>query len=113
MRHDIDLYRHVEQKYPGAMLRIRYEDYILNVNQTLQKIYSHVNEVPPTTVYQDLMKLMYSKSKIWQRYGNYQQNRQNASDSLYKWIKFNSFPKIEGMTSTCMDVLQALGYPLD
>ena len=109
MRHELTLYKALEKRYPGAMMRIRYEDYILNVNQTLHKMYSHFDEIPPKIIYTQLMNLMHGERSG----GAFNQNRKNATASLYKWITVNSASKVESMTSNCRDVLLALGYPLN
>ena len=88
---------------------IRYEDYILNVNETLQKMYTHFDEIPPPMIYTKLMDLMHGSKNN----GAFGQTRINATASLYGWIKKNSLAKVEAMTKNCKDVLLALGYPLD
>ena len=109
MRHDLSIYKRLEKAFPGAMIMVRYEDYITNVNETLNKMYSHLDEVAPPSIYSRLMSLMHSEHEGQ----GFHQNRQNATDSLYKWIKKNTKEQIEAMTLTCKDVLVELGYPLD
>ena len=109
MRHDMAIYQILQKQYPGVFLRIRYEDLVQNLNHTLQDIYNHIDEIPPSTIYSKLIGLMYSTSDGTA----YQQSRANATASLYKWVTKNSNAQIEGMTNNCKDVLLELGYPID
>ena len=110
MRNDLAIFSELEKLYPGALIRIRYEDYIMNVNGTIHQMYGHFGETPPPVIYDSLMNLMFSKKKGGSAFS---QVRANATASLYKWVKRNSAGKIEGMTRNCKDVLLALGYPLN
>ena len=90
-------------------MMVRYEDYILDVNTTLNKMYAHFGEEPPASVYSALMDLMHSDKDGH----GFSQARTNATASLYKWLEKNSDDTIEAMTDNCKDVLLELGYPLD
>ena len=108
MRHDFRIFNEVKNLYPGSMILVRYEDYILDVQKTVNNMYGHFNEKPPLAVYQGLEKLMHSNVT-----GDaYHQTRQNATASLYKWTKSHSKEVINAMTENCKDVLVAHGYPL-
>ena len=109
MRHDLKLLQQLKQNYPGAVITVRYEDYIVNPNETLYRMYSHFEEVPPPIIYQGLMKLMHSKISG----GPFQQTRLNATESLHQWTKLNSEQVNKAMTENCKDVLYFLGYLLD
>ena len=108
MRQDLAEYHKVSIYYPRRLLLVRYEDLIIKTNETLALIYSHFDEIPPASIYRHLMHLMHSEKE-----GDmFSQNRQNARNSLHKWIKMNSQEDLHQMTTNCRDVLEKLGYAL-
>ena len=92
------------------MTLIRYEDYIMDTETTLRKMYGHFGEDPPQIVLDKLDSMMYSSQNI--TYKAFEQHRQNATESLYKWTKYFKQSTIEEMNESCKDVLLAHGYPL-
>ena len=111
MRNDLKLFRLLKIRYPGALKLVRYEDYILDVNGTLNEMYNHFHETPPSVVYQSLINFMYANDG--KDGGTLSQKRKNAKISLVKWAHSNTPEEIQGMTKNCIDVLEALGYPTD
>ena len=110
MRNDLHLFLTLRAKYPGAFLLIRYEDLVMDLRGTLDKMYSHFGEQPAKEVYDKMYDMMHAPFETDDKH-MFSVNRSNATASLYKWLNNNDHDEIEGMTKHCSDVLQQLGYP--
>ena len=87
---------------------IRYEDFVLNLNETLNSMYEHFGEIPHPFVYKRLLGLMHSSPDIKEK--PYSQQRINGTASVYKWM--DKVPRSDQikMTEICRDVLENLNY---
>ena len=108
MRRDLASITHLQSRYPGALIQIRYEDVVTNLNTTLDAMFSHLEEKVPASVYDHMMKLMHADEDG----SKFSQKRKNAQDSLSKWTLHNSHSDSVHMTEECQDVLLSLGYPV-
>jgi hypothetical protein len=110
MRQDLHFFKQLSEQYSKALLLIHYEDFILDFNSTLYKMYGHLNEEPPLEVINKLNSMMHAGDV---KNAAYSQQRSNASASVYNWMKKHSEEQVVAMTNNCKDVLLTLDYPLD
>ena len=82
MRLDLKDFHQLQKRYPGAVQMIQYEDYVDNVNRTLNSMYDHIDEEVPAPVYHSLTGYMHA------RYNGkgHDQHRTNASERKTHWV---------------------------
>ena len=106
MRLDLKHFHQLQKRYPGAMQMIQYEDYVDNVDRTLNSMYDHIDEEVPAPVYHSLMEYMHAGYNG----AGHDQHRTNASESKTHWIKHTKMGDVRAMNKECWDVLSMLGY---
>ena len=85
---------------------IQYEDYVDNMNRTLNNMYDHMDEEVPAPVYHSLMRYMHAR---YNGHGH-DQHRTNASECKTHWMKHTKMEDVRAMNKECFDVLSMLGY---
>ena len=107
MRWDYKEYERINKVYPGVIKFLRYEDYIADVNGTLETIYAHIHERPPAAVYQTMASYMGGDKKKEQVQS---QNRADPMKHLTHWADSCKEEEIVGMNKACADVLDTFNY---
>ena len=108
MEQDIVGYHCLKQKYPGAILYLRYEDVVRDMHAGARQIYQFL-DVP---IHQTLLDWIEQNQRSERSDNAFSTQRGNATDLIDAWRKQHSAEEIANMTRVCETVLQAWGYPL-
>ena len=108
MEQDIVGYQCLKQKYPGAILYLRYEDVVRDMHTGAHRIYQFL-DVP---IHQTLLDWIEQNQRSERSDNAFSTQRGNATDLIDAWRKQHSAEAIANMTQVCETVLQAWGYPL-
>jgi len=106
MRDDLLTRRHLELKYPGAILTIRYEDFIVDTERIANKVYAFVQRPLPERFNEWIQTSLHAKVDN----GIFGTKRRNSSTIATKWKTLISHQEAATMTGFCRDVLDELGY---
>jgi len=106
MRDDLRTRHHLELKYPGAILTIRYEDFIVDTERIANKVFEFVQRPLPERFNEWMQTSLNAKVDN----GIFGKKRRNASAIITKWRTLISPQDRATMTGYCRDVLDELGY---
>jgi len=108
MREDLRARRHLDRKYPGALLTIRYEDFISDTHNVTRKVFEYVGRPVPARFSWWVKDALYGRVDN----GMFGRKRSNATVVMDKWKSMVSHEAAIDMTGYCRDVLDELGYNL-
>jgi len=106
MRDDIDARDSLERKYPGTILTIKYEDFILETTRTIDRVFKYIGQARPVNVDAWVRRTMKGRADN----GPFGTTRVNASASVARWKTNVSKADIAAMNEHCSYVLNALQY---
>jgi len=108
MQEDLAVKREFERTYPGTIMTVRYEDFVLSTAQTIKGVFEFIRRPPPVGIYSWVWNAMHGQ----QDNGHYGTVRANSLTLVDSWKGKVTYRDGTIMNSNCKDVLENLGYEL-
>ena len=94
---DVRVRKRIEERFPGSVLQVIYEHFVVNPKAQVDAIYSFLDEPVPEGVQQWLFK-------------NTAGEIQNSTHIAEKWQDKMSFKKARLINEACAELFEAIGY---
>ena len=110
---DLVARRDLEKRYPGVFLQVKYEDLVVNSEQTVHAMFNHIGRKP----HKDALTWLESATH-WNRSNTdkvpHSVLRSNGATHVDAWRKGYSTSTLRAISqdSVCRGLLDELGYPL-
>ena len=108
LRHDLQHVSHLQAKYPGAFLQLRFEDLVEQPEQTANTAYQFINRTVPRS-WKNFAHMVFHSNKTNTIFGA---TRQNGTEVVNHWKDVLSTEQNRQILDVCEDVLIKLKYPL-
>jgi hypothetical protein len=107
MSYDISIIYNIEKQFPERILKMKFEDLVLDPEESANSFYRFIDREIPKEVTSYLAKSMTSSVQG----GAFSTFRKNGTDSVFKWLRQLQTEEIRSINKVCLDVLEQYGYP--
>ena len=111
MLDDLKAKRRLERRYPGAVLTVRYEDFVRDPKSVTRRVFDFVGQPVPAAFRRwttTVMNVRYAKLAE-DAFGTH---RINSTATAEGWLSRASYRDLLDMNRNCRQVLNLLGYEL-
>jgi hypothetical protein len=98
----------INQRYPGVVHVVRYEDLVTNPISTAKTVYKIFNSTPPSEWREFVKRTMHSEDGA--ESGGFGINVKNASELAYRWRKELPADQMTIINKLCSVAISGLGY---
>ena len=108
MRYDIQHRKRLQERYPGSIITVRYEDLVLDPKATVRRMYEFFDRPVPLGLNDWVKRTMQAVKDD----GMYGVRKTNGLRHLSKWRSEVTTEDIDIMNQLCVDVLSEYDYEL-